>query len=157
MRCLFAFRRNNSGNDTSAQDALAVEVVSEGKIGAVRESLDGRTLAVAARRSGSADYSIQIIAAEDGRRLRTLSGHTGTILSLAFHPDGRRLFSGGSDGQLKVWDLHSGQELISLSKGGWANEHIHITPDGKTVATTDGMQRTGNGPGHSGVVLWRTR
>ena len=38
-----------------------------------------------------------------------LAGHTNDVLALAFAPDGKRLYSGGSDRTIRVWDAQSGQ------------------------------------------------
>src|SRR5207247_44370 len=40
--------------------------------------------------------------------LRTLSGHTNTVLSVAFRPDGQTLASGSHDETIKLWDVASG-------------------------------------------------
>jgi serine/threonine-protein kinase len=39
------------------------------------------------------------------KRAHKLAGHDGYVTALAFAPDGRRLATGGLDGQLRVWDL----------------------------------------------------
>jgi len=36
----------------------------------------------------------------------TLIGHKDRVTSLAFSSDGKRLFSGSFDGEIKVWDAH---------------------------------------------------
>ncbi|MGH6843363.1 MAG: WD40 repeat domain-containing protein, partial [Methylocella sp.] len=41
--------------------------------------------------------------------LRTLTGHTGYVHSIAFSPDGRTLASGSADHTIKLWDMASGQ------------------------------------------------
>jgi WD40 repeat protein len=54
-----------------------------------------------------------------GRFLRTLVGHTGEVVAMAFQPDGTRLASASSDGTVILWDV-TGQRI-------WIR-HIARTP-----------------------------
>src|SRR5581483_12351488 len=40
-----------------------------------------------------------------GKALSRVEAHNGIIYSLAFHPDGRRVITGGADRVVKVWDV----------------------------------------------------
>jgi COMPASS component SWD3 len=46
--------------------------------------------------------------------VRTLRGHTSSVLSVAFSPDGRLLASGSDDQTVKLWDVETGQEVRTL-------------------------------------------
>ena len=46
--------------------------------------------------------------------LNTLKGHTNSILSLAYSPDGKRLASGSADHTIKLWDVEKGILLRSF-------------------------------------------
>src|SRR5579871_4192986 len=42
------------------------------------------------------------------------SGHSQTVGSMAFSPDGHWLVSGSDDAAVKIWDAHSGRLLRTL-------------------------------------------
>jgi len=63
-----------------------------------------------------------------------LTGHTGTIFSLAFRPDGRTLVSRGAD-TLRVWDVRTHRKLKPVLTG--QTDSIlafAYSPDGRTLA-----------------------
>lgn len=79
----------------------------------IRFSPDGNILA-----SGSAERTIRLWNINNGSLLQNLSGHTGTVWSLAFSPDGHTLASGGGgevqgsfDSFVRLWDVNSGTSL----------------------------------------------
>ncbi|MBD1807309.1 hypothetical protein H6F98_17905 [Microcoleus sp. FACHB-SPT15] len=64
-------------------------------------SPDGQVLA-----SGGKDQKIHLWNPHTGELLDTLSGHSGTILSVAFvGTNGRTLASGSADNTIKIWQL----------------------------------------------------
>jgi len=74
----------------------------------VRFSPDGSTLAV------SVGLSIEMYNIESGRLLRTLKGHTQRIPTMEFNRTGTRLVSGAVDKTVRVWDLVSAGEPLTL-------------------------------------------
>jgi U3 small nucleolar RNA-associated protein 4 len=73
-----------------------------------------------------ADGSVKLFgvhAGEPGAAFeRALPRVEGNVLSLAWHPNGRSLVSGGSDGCMHVWDLQTGVWHVPAwgrAVGGW--------------------------------------
>jgi WD40 repeat protein len=73
-------------------------------------SPDGRLLA-----SGSLDKTIKLWRVEDGSLVRTLTGHTDVVNSVAFSPDGRLLASGSWDKTIKLWRVADGSLVRTLT------------------------------------------
>jgi WD40 repeat protein/serine/threonine protein kinase len=55
--------------------------------------------------SAGEDSTVKIWDSHSGELVRSFRGHTGLVTSLAFSPDGKRLYSGSRDKTVKVWDL----------------------------------------------------
>jgi WD40 repeat protein len=73
----------------------------------------------------------------------TLFGHSRTVRSVAFSPDGATLASSGDDGIVKLWDLARGVERTTLRPGANVSvRRVVFTADGKAVSLaryTSGM------------------
>jgi hypothetical protein len=48
----------------------------------------------------------------------TLRGHTASVVSVAFSPDGETLASASIDGTARIWDVARGQQQAMLQEGG---------------------------------------
>lgn len=66
--------------------------------------------------------------------VRTLTGHTNQVQSIAFAPDGRTLISGSLDNTIRLWDVGSGDTLHTINVGEpvWS---IALSPDGHLLAS----------------------
>lgn len=113
---------------------------------AVAYSPDGKTVA-----SGDGQFTestVRLWDATTGRELKSLSGHSDSVTSISFSPDGLMVASGSQDQTVKLWDVQSGKELRTLtpqSETQYSVNAIAFSPDGKTVA----------GGSHEGIVrLW---
>jgi WD40 repeat protein len=71
---------------------------------------------------------------DTGRELATFCGHTFHVFTVAFHPDGRRILSGGSDGVVKVWDVQRSRPVIYDNQPDWVTGAA-FSRDGRLVAT----------------------
>ena len=72
-------------------------------------SADGSTLA-----SASEDGTLRLWDVATGEPLKTLTGHTQWVSSIAFSPDGQTLASGSADGTVLLWDLTFAAEPESI-------------------------------------------
>jgi len=79
--------------------------------------------------------------------LMSFIGHQSGVSSVALSPDGKRVVTGGGDyGTIKVWDIITGKELITLS--GVHDKYISgvaFSPDGKQIVSSDGS---------GGIKVW---
>jgi WD40 repeat protein len=66
----------------------------------------------------------------------TLDGHQGVVTALAYAPHGRLLATGSADGQVKLWEPFSGQELATCGQVGPASEvsSLAFSHDGRLLA-----------------------
>ena len=131
-------------------------------------SPDGRLLAY------SAGNSIQIVDADTGQMIRTLTnlpGYAGPR-SLTFSPDNRRLAANDGFDTVKIWDVSNGQEVRTL--GGHRVFSLTFSPNGRWFAFLDDdenvflwdLEKRGDArklAGHSigfsagGTLLWTSR
>ena len=88
--------------------------------------------------------------AQELKLRRTLAGHSSSVESVAFSPNGKTLASGSADDDdtIKLWDVATGENIETLKGHTSAVESVVFSPDGKTVASAS-MDKT--------VKLWDVR
>jgi WD40 repeat protein len=72
---------------------------------------------------------------------------TQEILCLAFSPDGQRLASGYSHGNIKVWQLSTGQQLLCLKVHNEWVSSVAFSPDGQRLISRSGE--------HGNIKVWQ--
>ena len=69
---------------------------------------------------------------------RKLKGHQGSVLAVAFSPDGNVLASCSRDKTIKLWDPQTGALRRTLTGPKNRLESLAFSPDGKTLASGSG-------------------
>jgi WD40 repeat protein len=62
-------------------------------------------------------------------------GYWGSVESVAYSPDGRRIVAGYNDNTMRVWDAESGQELRSLRGHEGIVKSVAFSPDGWRIVS----------------------
>jgi hypothetical protein len=70
-----------------------------------------------------------------GRERNRLEGHSKSVNSVSFSPDGKTLASGSYDKTIKVWNLETGKEIRTLNGHSNTVNSVSFSPDGKTLAS----------------------
>ncbi|MGD9050014.1 MAG: BTAD domain-containing putative transcriptional regulator, partial [Anaerolineae bacterium] len=85
----------------------------------------------------------------------TMAGHEAQVWGLAYSHDGARLATGSHDGTAKVWDAHSGQEVLSLDAHAMPIQAVALSPDGTELATgsLDGTAKTWDSTTGEGLFI----
>jgi WD40 repeat protein/tRNA A-37 threonylcarbamoyl transferase component Bud32 len=96
------------------------------RVGHLAFSPDGKRVA------NTVGEQIVVRDAASGQETLSLKGHTDVVDSISFSPDGKLLGSVSLDRTLKLWDVGTGREVLTL-KG--CHSHLAFSPEGKRLAS----------------------
>ncbi|MGD2049071.1 MAG: LuxR C-terminal-related transcriptional regulator, partial [Chloroflexota bacterium] len=130
-------------------EVLAEWLVQDGFVNGLAFNHDGTTLAIAGADGDIivADLDrilsdLQPVGSAKFRRrlpekaiLTFMTGHTDVIAHLEPNPDGTRYLTASWDGTARVWDVASGDLLLTLAGHQGRVWHAAFTPDGRRIAT----------------------
>ncbi len=85
------------------------------------------------------------------RDVLLLTGHSGSVSSVSWSPDGKRLASGSWDGTVRIWDATTGTEVRTIRGLAGGVRSVAWSPDGRQLASGDDAF-TGNAGGR--LILW---
>lgn len=79
-------------------------------------------------------------------RARDKNAHTGSVISVAYHPNGKEIATGSTDRQIKIWDIESGRYLRALRGHTGEVTQLSFTADGKFLisGSRDGTAKVWN-------------
>jgi WD40 repeat protein len=123
-------------------------------------SPDGKTLA-----SAGFDKTVKLWDVETAKEKSTLQAHPREVTAVAFSPDGKTLASccqgadepkGPVPGQVKLWEVATGQERGSMSGHPFDVWDVAFSPDGKTLASAGGKseEKIGKMKSQGEIILW---
>ncbi len=95
-------------------------------------SRDGTRLAVTRR-----GLTIDLWQLPEGRRVLQKPGHWGPVTEVVLSGDGRRLASSGTDGEVKLWDVAAGDELLTFDAPHHMGATLALTDEWIVAAATD--------------------
>ena len=103
---------------------------------------DGDTLAVGSDPLTETENAIHLWDTRNGKLLGVCKGHTQGVRWLAFSADGETFGSVSDDSTLRLWNVRTQQELLSIRRLAEPIREILFSPDGNWLAarTLGGLQ-----------------
>jgi WD40 repeat protein len=84
------------------------------------------------------DCSIRLWDVMTGKEVRRFEGHTKSVRSVAFSPDGRQALSGSDDQTLRLWEVKTGKEIRQFKGHSSTIWSVAFSPDGRHVLSGSG-------------------
>lgn len=128
-------------------------------IGYIKYSPDGQTIAIK-----GAENTIELWNARTGKHLKSLSGHEKptalyeghpdvTISSYAFSPDSKTIVSGGGDKTVRLWNAHTGENIVTLTGHTETVVAVAYSPDGGTIVSASRDKTVRMWDAHTGEII----
>ena len=92
--------------------------------------------------SGGGTGDLTLYDTETGKEVRQFVGHTSTVWSMAVSPDNQTLVSGSTDQTVRLWDIQSGRNLLTMFVGS-DREWVAWTPQGYYTSSLKGDRYIG--------------
>ena len=129
----YIFLRMDPSNQRFAQPPETLTLIAEFNHGALIEDVAFSPVNPSLIAGADADNTIKLWNLNNTAVPQAiLSGHIGTVKSIAFSPNGELLASAGLDGRVILWDVHSATKINALEVSALT---VAISPDGHYLVT----------------------
>jgi hypothetical protein len=105
-----------------------------GTVGALAFTPDGRRLVATCIDNCGNRYGGRVFEVASGRELVSNLEHDNIVAAVGIHPDGRLAATGGFNGEVRVWDLQTGETRHLLKSTGGPLWGVGFSADGRSVA-----------------------
>ncbi len=99
------------------------------------------------------DPDIHVFDLTTGREIRTLTGHTQGVGSIAISNDGRIALSVGEDKTARAWDVATGKQIAQI-EGQWVPNALALSPTGDKAYFSNLRTQEDRGLMERGTLVW---
>ena len=85
--------------------------------------------------TGGVEQIAKVWDTKTGAEVLTLKGHSDSVLSASFSPDGTRIVTASDDKTAKVWDTKTGAVVLTLKGHTSTVRFASFSPDGTRIVT----------------------
>jgi WD40 repeat protein len=106
--------------------------------------------------TGSGDSTLNLLATDDLKVIRSLRGHTGPIGDVTLSPDQRLIASSSADSTVRIWDFDKGTVVAVLEGHTESVLSVRFSPNADLLGSLS-LARSDSEPASNGLTLWRCR